>query len=244
MRHSNHTYPTKKNGNTPKPLYEQVKIYVLDHINSGDWPTHHQIPSEHTFVRDMGISRMTIHRALRELTQEGFLNRIQGVGTFVAESRQKAISVEIKDIDIVIKEQGHHHQCDVHFLQMEPISGEFAARMGLREGDDVFRSYMIHRQNGLPVMLEDRYVNPTIVPRYLDQDFTQKNSESYFRSEFTMISHDHQLSACISSPEAHHFLELDQPTPCVQLNRRTWTGNKIISVVRFLYPSDRHQIRW
>ena len=49
----------------PKPLYEQVKAYVLKNMESGDWPAYFQLPSEHTLVREMGISRMTIHRALR-----------------------------------------------------------------------------------------------------------------------------------------------------------------------------------
>lgn len=34
-----------------------------------------------------GFSRMTINRALRELTDEGVLVRLQGVGTFVAEPK-------------------------------------------------------------------------------------------------------------------------------------------------------------
>lgn len=234
----------KKDVGVPKPLYEQVKFYVLKNIGSGEWPTHFQIPSEHTLVKNMGISRMTIHRALRELTQEGFLKRIQGVGTFVAETPHKNITIEFKDIDVSIREQGRHHQCDVHFLQVESITSDYAARLGLQEGDRVYRSYMVHRENGVPVMLEDRYVNPKFSADFVDQDFTQLSTESYFRASFAMISHDHHLLAVTSNPEAHHFLELEQPTPCIQINRRTWSENNILSVVRLLYPSHRHELRW
>ncbi len=230
--------------NAPKPLYEQVKSYVLKNIENGEWPTYHQIPSEHTLVREMGISRMTIHRALRELTQDGFLDRIQGVGTFVAEARQKSTAFDMKDIDVAIHELGKHHQCDVHFLQAEPLTGEFSARLGMREGEQVFRSYIVHRENGTPVMLEDRYVNPAVAPDFLNQDFTQKNTERYFRTAFSLISHDHQILAVAPTPEAHHFLELDQSSPCMQINRRTWTGNKILSAVRLTFPSHRYQINW
>lgn len=229
---------------TPKPLYEQVKSYVMDNITSGNWPTFHQIPSEHTMVREMGISRMTIHRALRELTQDGYLDRIQGVGTFVAKTPQKKIPMEIDDIDISIKKQGHHYQCDILFLQAEPISAEYAVRMGLREGEQIFRSYLLHRKDGVAVMLEDRHTNPSFVPNYLEHDFTQQSSDGYFRSTFNMLSHDHQLLACTSTPEIHHFMALEHPTPCVQINRRTWSGNKILSVGRFLYHSERYQILW
>jgi GntR family histidine utilization transcriptional repressor len=228
----------------PKPLYEQVKSYVLQKIRAGDWPTHSQIPSEHALVRNMNISRMTIHRALRELTKDGYLDRIQGVGTFVAESPSRNATMVLKEIDEVIREKGMQHQCDIHFLQGEPVSAEFAVRLGLREGDEIYRLYCVHRENGSPVMLEDRYVNPTLAPGFLTQDFTAQTAESYFRRTISMLSHDHQLAAAMSTPEAHHFLELEQPTSCLQINRRTWAGTKVVSFARLLHPGHRYQIRW
>ena len=66
------------------PLYEKVKEYVLANIGSGAWGLNHKLPSENELVASLGVSRMTVHRALRELTSQGHLLRVQGVGTFVA----------------------------------------------------------------------------------------------------------------------------------------------------------------
>ncbi|MCG8490468.1 MAG: UTRA domain-containing protein [Sneathiellales bacterium] len=228
----------------PKPLYKQVKDYVIGKIMSNEWPPHYQIPSEHTFVRNMQISRMTIHRALRELTQDGYLERIQGVGTFVAEAKSKTPAVDIKDIDVLIQERGNAYKCDVHFLQSEPIGNDYAKSLNLNEGDTIFRAYLVHRENGVPLVLEDRYVNPELAPDYLKNDFKRRGSDSYFRAHFSLLSHEHKLEAVMSTPEAHHFLELEQPTPCIQVNRRTWTGNQILSSARFLYPGHRHHMTW
>jgi GntR family histidine utilization transcriptional repressor len=62
----------------------------LVRILSGDWRPGDRIASEAELVRDLGVSRMTINRALRELTLEGQLIRVQGVGTFVAESKAQS----------------------------------------------------------------------------------------------------------------------------------------------------------
>ncbi|MBL4741141.1 MAG: UTRA domain-containing protein [Sneathiella sp.] len=226
----------------PQPLYEQVKSFVLEKIETSEWPTHYQIPSEHTLVRDMGISRMTIHRALRELTHDGHLRRIQGVGTFVSKANNMKETLEFKNIDAAITDSGNHHSSTVHFLQSEPVSSEYAIRLGLKSGETVFRAYIVHRENGIPVMLEDRYVNPSLCPDFLKQDYSEKTTDSYFSETFSRLSHDHQLQAVISSPEAHHFLDIDQPVPCTQINRRTWTGNKILSVAHQLYVGHRYQI--
>ena len=74
-------------GEGPAPLYARVKQMIVQQIESGTWPPHHRVPSESELVAELGFSRMTINRALRELTAEGLLVRMQGVGTFVAEPK-------------------------------------------------------------------------------------------------------------------------------------------------------------
>lgn len=71
----------------PAPFYEKVKQEISEKIASGIWQPHDRIPSEAELVAQYGFSRMTINRALRELTDEGLLVRLQGVGTFVAEPK-------------------------------------------------------------------------------------------------------------------------------------------------------------
>ena len=68
----------------PAPIYQRVKQAIVNQIRAGHWQPHQRVPSESELVAELGVSRMTINRALRELTSEGFLIRMQGVGTFVA----------------------------------------------------------------------------------------------------------------------------------------------------------------
>lgn len=60
------------------PLYERVKAMIKTKIHSGAWPANYRVPSESELVTLFGYSRMTINRALRELTAEGLLVRMQG----------------------------------------------------------------------------------------------------------------------------------------------------------------------
>ncbi|PHQ69988.1 MAG: histidine utilization repressor [Sneathiella sp.] len=226
----------------PKPLYEQVKSYVLKRIESGEWPAYYQMPSEHTLVKDMGISRMTIHRALRELTQAGYLERIQGVGTFIAVRKKQRKMLELKEVDEVIRARGTRYHCDIHFLQTEPIESDAATAMDMRPGDSVFRSYSVHRENNIPVMLEDRYVNPDLMPDFLEADFTTVTADTLINSRFALLSHEHDLHAALSNAETHHFLELEDATACLVLNRRTWLGDEILSTVKMLFPGNRYRI--
>ncbi|MDF2366367.1 UTRA domain-containing protein [Sneathiella sp.] len=226
----------------PKPLYEQVKSYVLKNMESGEWPAYFQLPSEHTLVREMGISRMTIHRALRELTQAGYLERIQGVGTFVAAPKKQPKTLELREIEDVISGHGGRHQCDVHFLQEEPIEKDAAALMAMTPGKGVYRSYFVHRDNGLPVMLEDRYVSPQFMPEYLEMEFTHMTADTHLSRKFALLSHSHVIQAAVSNAEINHFLELEATTACIVINRKSWLGEDVVSAARLVFPGNRIQL--
>ncbi|MDU4432703.1 MAG: GntR family transcriptional regulator, partial [Pluralibacter gergoviae] len=82
----------------PAPFYEKIKRVISDNIAAGIWRPHDRIPSEAELVAQFGFSRMTINRALRELTDEGLLVRLQGVGTFVAEPKGQSALFEVHSI--------------------------------------------------------------------------------------------------------------------------------------------------
>ena len=87
----------------PGPLYRKVKKIIKDRIVSGQWPPEDRIPSENQLVSTLGVSRMTVNRALRELTAEGYLTRVQGVGTFVSPRKPVAAMLEIRPLKKKIK---------------------------------------------------------------------------------------------------------------------------------------------
>ena len=69
---------------SPAPIYQRVKEAIRQKVISQEWLPHQRVPSESELVKALDVSRMTINRALRELTADGILERQQGVGTFVA----------------------------------------------------------------------------------------------------------------------------------------------------------------
>src|SRR5271168_2827142 len=144
----------------PKPLYEQVKHYLLDRIDSGKFPDGSRIPSEHALMETLGASRMTVHRALREMAAEGLLHRVQGVGTFVRKPALRSGLLEIFDISEDILRRGHVHQSRILQLEARRVDAEMAAKFALRTRAKIFYSEVLHTEDGVPVQLEARFVSP------------------------------------------------------------------------------------
>ncbi len=68
-----------------KPLYQQVQDHVLRQIKTGAWLPSDRIASENELAATLQVSRLTVNRAMRELSDQGYLVRIAGVGTFVVD---------------------------------------------------------------------------------------------------------------------------------------------------------------
>ena len=59
------------------PIFQRIKDYLLGEIASGRWKEGDLVPSEQALVRQFGVSRMTVNRAVRELTAEQVLTGVR-----------------------------------------------------------------------------------------------------------------------------------------------------------------------
>lgn len=229
----------------PAPFYERVKAMIKTKIHSGAWPVNFRVPSESELVTLFGYSRMTINRALRELTSEGLLVRMQGVGTFVAEIRGQSALLEINNIADEITSRGHRHHSRVLRLAEIAADTQQALNFETQKGSRLYHSLICHYENGVPVMLEDRLVNSQVVPDYLQQDFTRITPNAYLSSIAPIVEGEHVIEAVNVSRTESTYLEIDEVTPCLLVNRRTWTGHrekKIVTSVRLVYPGPRYRL--
>src|SRR5512141_1538373 len=70
-----------------KPLYSRIQEHIAELILSGKLTPETKIQSEREFSEDLGVSRMTVRKALTELVNEGLLERKHGSGTYVAKPK-------------------------------------------------------------------------------------------------------------------------------------------------------------
>jgi GntR family histidine utilization transcriptional repressor len=226
----------------PGPLYERVKQHIVERISSGEWADGTRLPSEHELVGSLGVSRMTVHRALRELSGDGVLSRIQGVGTFVAKPKAKSALVEIQDIADDIVSRGHRHHARVVTLEAIRADAELAASFDLRPGAKIFHSLIVHDEDEVPVQLEERFVTPFFAPHYLEQDFTRQTTTPYLQNISPPAEVEHVIFAVRPDEWVQKLLAVAAAEPCLMLLRRTWTAAGPATKSVFTYPGDRYSL--
>lgn len=224
-------------------LYQRAKDFVLDKVHAGHWKPGDLIASENQLVQALGMSRMTVNRALRELAEEGRLVRVNGVGTFVAEPKPQSNLMRISNIGDEIIARGHRYECRMLHMGREAASLPVAAAMGLATGASVFHLLCVHLEEGVPVQLEDRYVNPDLVPQLLAQAFgAQLQPASYLLQVIRPDEMEHIVEAGHPSDEEARLLQMETDEACLVLLRRTWNAERAVTYVRLVHPSSRYRL--
>lgn len=86
----------KLNNSSSTPLYDQLKQILKESIDQGIYNAGDRLPNETELCELYGVSRITVRRAIQELSDEGFLERKQGKGTFVTRTK---IARELVSVD-------------------------------------------------------------------------------------------------------------------------------------------------
>lgn len=226
----------------PQPIYQQIKSTIEEKITSGEWAAGQKLPSENDLVAALDVSRMTINRALRELTQQGMINRVHGLGSFVADRPRHASLIELQDIALEIAESGKQHSSRIIALDSRNASDEVAIQMQLPKASAVFFLSAVHLQDELPIQFEERYVNPALVPDFIQQDFKRETSTAYLLKQFRPDEMEHIVSAVIPDLQVQNLLKIERNQPCLQLKRRTWINQQVVTLVRLTYPGNRYDL--
>ncbi|MGN6224850.1 histidine utilization repressor [Pseudoxanthomonas sp.] len=226
---------------TPKPHYLKLKQYILRHITNGDWPPLSRVPSENDLVVKFGVSRMTVNRALRELSDSGVLTRVQGVGTFVAGPKAESAMFEVRSIREEITARGQLHSVQVLIGESVVARPNVTSQFGLESGAELFHTRLLHKANGKPLQLEDRFVNPASAPDYLGIDFQTEIPHQYLMRVAPLERTEHVIEAETANKRLAAQLEIAEGDPVLVLTRRTWSRGQVVTWVRLTYPASRYR---
>ncbi len=225
-----------------KPRYQQLKDLIIGRISSGELRPQDRVPSENDLVEAMNVSRMTANRALRELNDEGYVRRVAGRGTFVADFRARSHVLEVHNIADEIQHRGHAHTCEVIRASRQHARGEIAKALHVEQGFDVFHLLLVHFENGLPIQVEDRHVLADFAPDCLEQDFRYVTPSAYLTAISPLQEAEQVVRASLPNAAVRKRLQMSDNEPGLVVIRRTWSRGRPVTFARLHHPGSRYEL--
>ncbi|MEX2785604.1 GntR family transcriptional regulator [Streptococcus sp. H49] len=162
----------KLNRESLVPLYEQIKDSIRKNIQNNNWKKGTKIPSENSLMKDLGVSRGTIRKAILELVDEGVLVQKQGLGTFVSsENFAIPLTEGLHSFYEHMKSQNISFETTILNKEIQVANDEIIRLMKLKPGSAVFFLERIRTIDDEVVMLIQNYINLLLAPNIMSEDF-------------------------------------------------------------------------
>lgn len=229
------------------PLYQQIKVLILDSLSEGEWRPGQIIPSELELAARYGVSQGTVRKAVDELAAEHLLVRRQGRGTFVAthterQTRYRFLRLRSDQTPQAIEEST---QRDFISCQMLPADARVAAALEQEPGDPVLHTRRLLRFAGEPAILEDLWLPPSRFNGLTADRLQDYDGSMYalYEAEFSvhMVRAEEKIRAVLPGPEEARLLAVSTATPLLSVERVACSyGDTPVELRLGLYRTDTH----
>lgn len=220
--------------------YRDIKAQIQRSILGGDWAPGAAIPAETDLAAEWGVARATVNRALRELADEGLIERKRKSGSRVRLAPVRQARFDIPLVRREIESRGATYR--LHLIERAETSAPdwLAARLGLDRLTPVLHLVCLHHADATPWQFEDRWINLNLLPEARDVDFSQTGPNEWLvaRVPFTDVEID--VTAMAAGPALATHLACAPGDPLLTIERATrWHGRPVTFVRLSHQPGHR-----
>ncbi len=223
--------------------YRQIERAFYQAIQNGELKEGEQLPSEVELARRLGLSRMTVNKALTALSRRGLIRRSRGKGSYVTPQKLHQGFFRVTSFNRYISGLGMVPSTRVLETVVQPAPGEVARALGIGEGEKVIKLRRLRLADGIPLMLETRYLNESLCAPVLKEDLCTGSLHDILIKKLNLpLTWVRQvLEVKRADPSEAELLAIPPGACCFYMVRTTFTHGKPITWVHYLYRSDRYR---
>jgi GntR family transcriptional regulator len=231
--------------NRPEPLWHQTELALRALIADGTWTDGVQLPNEAKLGEMLGVSRITMRHALRNLEEWGLLRREQGRGTFVRSSTVIAGVRGPTSFTQEMADRGLTVGSRVLELRAMPADNEIASALEIREGTRVCKIRRLRSGGSHPIGIQTAYLPAKLVPGLVDMGEPLLSLYVTLRDRFGLTAQSalevYRVGAV--SAEDAELLEVAAGSPAFIVQRITSDARGPYEFTVSTMRGDRYEIR-
>jgi GntR family transcriptional regulator len=211
-----------------KPLYTRIQEYIAELILSGKLAPDAKIQSERDFSEDLGVSRMTVRRAITELVHEGLLERKHGSGTYVARPKLTFEAGELANYTEAMQKRNIATTSQLLEFGQVAASRRLGEFLGLQIGDPTYRVSILRLANRVPVALERVFVPCARCPGLEEWDLEKSSIHDLLTEAYHITPGriSQTVEAVVATDTVAHQLRVDEGFPLLMLSRITFDSSQ------------------
>lgn len=228
------------------PYYHQVKEAIRALIGVRELEPGDMLPSEFGLSEQLGISRLVVHRAYRELVTEGLLIRKRAKGTFVSPPAQRSYTVvgPLLSMSENVSMAAMKPSNKILKQELIPATSEVIDALRLKGPVQVIHLCNLRLADQLPFAVEDMYLSAERFPRLATLDLN--NRSVYAALEELYQAHPQEaldvIAAGAATREEARWLGTNKDAPVMRMKRTsTDRGGLPVEYSKVVFHAERYQ---
>ncbi len=215
--------------------WQAVQTEVLRRIRAHIWRPGDAIPHEEALAAEFGCARATVNRALRQLAEDGLLDRRRKAGTRVTlnPSRKAKLDIPVLRVEIESKGMRYFHELVSREIAAPPLAAR--ARLQAKPGEEHLHLVALHLGDDAPYVYEDRWINLAAVPKARKIDFTEISANEWLVRNVPFEGGDIAFSAIVAGKRDAAILRCAQGDGLMAIDRITRRGGQVVTAVRQIF---------
>lgn len=226
-----------------RPLHDQVREAIESQIRSGDIPPGSRLQSERELADRLGVSRVTVRRALDALEKEGLVRAAPGSGRYVQEADLAEPPNGLLSFTELGARRGLVAASRVIGKRVRPASLEEAETMTIAPGAELFELDRLRMLDGVAVAVDNTRVPLAAAPELPEIDFRSASLYDVLQRAGAAVARaDYTTEACAASATQARQLGLAPGDPLL-LARTTGYDRAgcVVEMGKTFYRGDRYR---
>ncbi len=228
-----------------QPMYQQMNEILRELLRSGEFAEGDQFLTERQIAERFQVSRPTANKVLGGMVSEGLLEFRKGVGTFVCLPRLNFDVQALISFTDNAKEAGRKPSSRVLQCRQIPASEaepEVAVKLRIASNQMIFAMTRLRLADGIPVILEKRWLPLDIFPGLTRQDL-RGSFYDLCRNKFGLrvSESDQTIRAVILRGKEALTLETRSGSPAFLVSAVGYSGARAIWWEKTLYRGDSYE---
>ena len=227
--------------NSARTNWRDVMAEVERRIYTREWQPGQSIPNEADLAIELGCARVTVNRALRTLAEIGLLDRRRKAGTRVALHPVRKATLTIPLIRSEIEASGKSYGYHLLSQQTEPAPTPVTQKFALANNAQLLHVVALHEADGDPFVIEDRWINSSIMPHLADVSFTELSANEWLLQNTPFTHGDIDFGAKNASQREAELLATKPDKALFVISRTTWDQTTAVTMVELVFHAGHRK---
>lgn len=204
---------------------EQIEAYILaSDLKAGD-----KLPTEREMCLMWDANRNTLRSALKRLSTKGTICPAWGSGIRVA-SRITRTLQDLQSFTEYARSLGMKPSSRLLSFSKTKCDKKMAERFGVQEGDPLYRITRLRLLDGVPVLLENSYINAALAPELEEHDLVNDSLFAVLEEAYDIhIDHGRErISVTFATLEEAEHLAIGEGDPAYWLVTETFSREDVL----------------